>query len=109
MHGHMPLRFHVRGREAPGRLAHDDLLGTDYRGRVFGKALLRGATEKAPEFCGALWFNESNYRLYRKSGWTDVPRVLRLCKDFRAGLFHQAENQERDVSEPRPDRGKGLS
>ena len=33
MHGHMPVKFRVNGRETTGYWAHDDLLAKDYRGR----------------------------------------------------------------------------
>jgi len=82
MHGHMPLRFHVNGREVMGYLAHDDLLSMDYRGKGLGKVLLEGVTKQASEFSGALWFNEPNYKLYKKSGWMDVPKFYAYFKMF---------------------------
>jgi GNAT superfamily N-acetyltransferase len=73
MHGHMPLRFSLRGRQMTGYLAHDDLLAKAYRGKGLGKVLLRGVAEQTTDFAGALWFNEPNRHLYLKAGWLPVP------------------------------------
>lgn len=87
MHGHMPLQFHVNGRECMGYLAHDDLLAMDYRGKGLGKVLLEGVAKQASEFSGALWFNEPNYKLYKKCSWTDSTGFYAYLKIFDPGLL----------------------
>jgi hypothetical protein len=80
IHGHMPLMFTVQGKELKGYLAHDDLIATDYRGKGLGKFMLNGVAKQNRLFAGALWFNEPNYRSYRKSGWLDVPDFCSYVK-----------------------------
>jgi len=80
MHGHMPLKFSLRGRQMTGYLAHDDLLAKAYRGKGLGKILLRGVAEQTTDFAGALWFNEPNRHLYLKAGWLPVPNFYPYFK-----------------------------
>lgn len=87
MHGHMPVKFRVNGRETTGYWAHDDLLAKDYRGRGLGKELLQGATGQADLFAGVLWLNESSYRLYLNNGWLDVPEFYPYVKIFDPAPF----------------------
>lgn len=72
MHGHMPVCFSMKGELVRGYIAHDDLLGRDYRGKGLGAVMLSGVQQACPVFACALWFNEPNYRMYMKSGWIPV-------------------------------------
>lgn len=97
MHGHMPLEFSVLGKKQQCCLAHDDLLSMDYRGKGLGKIMLKGTIEKSDSFAGALWFNEPNYRLYIKSGWTDVPNLFSFVKIFDPGVFLEGKIKNQTI------------
>jgi GNAT superfamily N-acetyltransferase len=76
MHGHMPQRLSVKGRQRRFYLAHDDLLAAECRGKGLGKVMLGGVMEQSAAFAGALWHNAPNLKLYSKCGWTDCSALV---------------------------------
>lgn len=87
MHGRMPLWFSVYGRKQRGYFAHDVLLSKDYRGKGLGKIILNETFKDPDIFAGALWFNEPNYRLYRKCDWLDIPNLHSFVRIYNPGVF----------------------
>jgi hypothetical protein len=98
MLGHMPLEITLHGSSKRFRLSHDILLSKEYRGKGIGRILPMGAISRDGSLAGALWFNEPNYRMYKKGGWQDVPNLIPYVKIYNPISFVQKINKSKAIA-----------
>jgi hypothetical protein len=94
----MPLKITVHGRAKRFRLSHDILLSKDYRGKGIGRILPMGALSRDDSLAGALWFNEPNYRMYKKGGWENVPNLIPYLKIYNPISFMHKINRSKSIA-----------
>lgn len=80
----IPVVLQIGRSERPAIWILDFIVREDFRGKGFGKQMVRTATEKYSTLL-TLGINEQSAGLFRRMGWTDLGRIHRYHKLLYAG------------------------